>query len=546
MPGKNALSLPGNAMDDLHTDHIGVTSAIMETVPSMLAYWDRDLICGYANKAYEKWFGISGELLIGTSMRDLLGPELFAANEPHIRAALRGNVQEFERLVPGPHGTRPSLAVYTPHVVEGEVLGFVAQVTDVTLLHRTRGLLDQKVHELSHTNSLLRKSKAELKLAQRIGEMGSWYWEIDDDIVSWSNQLYVLFGLDETRQPPKFSEHEALYTPQSFVLVEKAVKAAILFGLPYNIEVEYVHRTGRRGWLEVRGTAEYDETGRVVKLHGTALEITARRLARESLGLVERVALLEARLADEKAKNMHLEKAAVEANRLGAVGLISSGIAHDFNNVLNSLSVIVQLLERTSGEPKTIQLAGQGRQAIGRAGSLTRRLMNVARPHEPVSSVVKLAPVLSASQEVFKLAAGALNQMKFDVTLDVEVLLNVHELEIAVLNLVINARDAMPAAGCIRVSLEEADAPAGCDEQQPSRWVALAVADTGKGMDTETLRLACEPFYTTKGSERGTGLGLAMVNAFAIASGGRLLLDSTPGVGTTVRIVFPALCSTSA
>jgi signal transduction histidine kinase len=237
----------------------------------------------------------------------------------------------------------------------------------------------------------------ELKLAQQLGEMGSWCWEIDEDIISWSGQLYVLFGLDEIRQPPTFAEHGSLYTPQSFALLRNAVERAIQIGQSYHIEVEYIHRTGRRGWLDVRGAAERDVTGRVFRLHGTAQEITGMRVAREASGLTERISHLEACLAEEKGRNQQLEKAAADGSRLGAVGLIASGIAHDYNNVLTSLAVIMELLQSTSDESRSIHLAGQGKEAIDRASSLTRRLINVRRPQLAISTVAKLAEVLKSS-----------------------------------------------------------------------------------------------------------------------------------------------------
>lgn len=108
---------------------------LVDRVPSMLAYWDKDLRCRFANRAYERWFGVDPEALIGTSIRDLLGPELFAMNEPHIRGALAGEQQVFERIVPGPDGVRRhSLATYIPELVGGQVLGFFVQVTEVTQL----------------------------------------------------------------------------------------------------------------------------------------------------------------------------------------------------------------------------------------------------------------------------------------------------------------------------------------------------------------------------------------------------------------------------
>ncbi len=115
---------------------------LVDRVPSMLAYWDRDLLCRFANRAYERWFGVDPDRLVGTSIRDLLGPELFAMNERYMRAALAGQAQEFERIIPGPGGVkRHSLAQYIPDIVEGEVRGFLVQVTEVTQLKEIEAAL---------------------------------------------------------------------------------------------------------------------------------------------------------------------------------------------------------------------------------------------------------------------------------------------------------------------------------------------------------------------------------------------------------------------
>ncbi|HET7864102.1 MAG TPA: PAS domain-containing sensor histidine kinase [Burkholderiaceae bacterium] len=118
---------------------------LVDRVPSMLAYWDRDLRCRFANRAYEKWFGVDPDRLIGTSIRDLLGPQLFAMNEPYMRAALAGEAQEFERIVPGPGGVkRHSLAQYIPDIVDGVVRGFLVQVTEVTQLKEIEAALHRE------------------------------------------------------------------------------------------------------------------------------------------------------------------------------------------------------------------------------------------------------------------------------------------------------------------------------------------------------------------------------------------------------------------
>ena len=128
--------------DDINADVNYHMRLLVDRVPSMLAYWDRDLHCRFANRAYETWFGVDPDRLLGTSLRDLLGPELFALNEPHIRAALAGERQLFERIVPGPGGVqRHGLAEYMPDVVDGEVRGFLVQVTEVTQLKETQAAL---------------------------------------------------------------------------------------------------------------------------------------------------------------------------------------------------------------------------------------------------------------------------------------------------------------------------------------------------------------------------------------------------------------------
>jgi PAS domain S-box-containing protein len=138
-----AVLLPKAPMsDDFSADATYYIRLLVDRVPSMLAYWDRDLRCRFANRAYEKWFGVEPDRLPGTSIRDLLGPVLFEMNEPHLRAALAGERQLFERIVPGPGGVqRHSMAEYIPDLVDGTVRGFLVQVTELTELKETQAAL---------------------------------------------------------------------------------------------------------------------------------------------------------------------------------------------------------------------------------------------------------------------------------------------------------------------------------------------------------------------------------------------------------------------
>jgi PAS domain S-box-containing protein len=134
---------------------------LVENVPSMLAYWDRDLKCRFANRAYEVWFGADPDTLLGTSIHDLLGPTLFTMNEAHMRAALTGVPQTFERVVPGPGGVqRVSLAHYIPHRVDGEVLGFMVQVTEITRLKEAEAALQHEKTLRQHVEQHARELDA--------------------------------------------------------------------------------------------------------------------------------------------------------------------------------------------------------------------------------------------------------------------------------------------------------------------------------------------------------------------------------------------------
>lgn len=284
--------------------------AILQSLPSMLSYWDRDLQCRFANKAYEQWFGIKSSQLFDSSLRDLLGPDLFARTEPYIRGALMGIPQEFDRMpVDVRRPERSGLVNYLPHVVDGKVLGFIVQVTDVSRLHEIKAQLEQQVAETERACALLRTSEANLRQAQKLGQIGSWEFDLASGAVSWSPQLYELFGHDPALPPPSFAEHAVIYTPESWQYLAQTVAQTVATGDPYAIELEYIHRSGRRGWLEARGASERDLAGAVVGLHGTVQDITERRLASGIEAQAQRIAELEERLALAHARVGELERA---------------------------------------------------------------------------------------------------------------------------------------------------------------------------------------------------------------------------------------------
>ena len=256
---------------------------VLARSPSMLAYWDRNLRCRLANPAYEQWFGADAQGLVGTSIEELLGHEVFALHEPHIRAALRGTEQSVEVVVPGAGSMqRFGHAHYMPDIVDGEVQGFVAQVTDATSLKEAEAALRAEAAERKRVDDLLRKSEANLRQAQRLGQIGSWQWEAGPDITTWSEELYRIFGRDPSSLSPSYAEHGQLYTLQSWSTLQTAVARTLANGDPFAIELEYIRPDGSTGWIEARGAVQRDEPGAIIGLHGTAQEITMRRSVRNA------------------------------------------------------------------------------------------------------------------------------------------------------------------------------------------------------------------------------------------------------------------------
>jgi signal transduction histidine kinase len=392
----------------------------------------------------------------------------------------------------------------------------------VVPLPDTENALRLESAEHRRTYELLRKSEAALRQAQRLGQTGSWEWEIATDITSWSEQLYVIFGLDSTHLPPTYADHGRLYTPGSWATLQSAVAQARSTGASYALDLEYVHAAGRTGWIHARGAAEHDESGRVVALHGTVQEVTELRKS----------ALLDDirhELEAEIAKNRQLETALAQAKKLEVLGLLSGGIAHDFNNVLAAISGSLHLLKRVVEGERPQMLVERGLQGAERATRLVRQLMGFARTQALEVRTVDLAQQLQSCVELLQLSAGQKVRVSIQAAEASMVLIDPSHLEVALINLTINARDAMPDGGELQISL---------DTRQKDR-VAILLRDTGVGMAPDVLLRAREPFYTTKPLGQGTGLGLAMVGAFAQQCGGSLELDSVLGKGTCITLSLP-------
>ena len=236
------------------------------------------------------------------------------------------------------------------------------------------------------------------------------------------------------------------------------------------------------------------------------------------------------------------EQSLRQAQKMEAVGQLTGGVAHDFNNLLMAILGSLELVrKRLPYDPKITPLIDNAMHGAQRGATLTQRLLSFARKQELKTQAVDLAGLVRGMTGLFQRSIGpsVAIETHFPSGLP-RAVTDPNQLETALLNLVVNARDAMPEGGTIRIgaaphSMAE-DSDAGL---APGGYVRLWVTDDGQGMDAQTLARAADPFYTTKGVGKGTGLGLSMAQGLAEQSGGRLVLRSQPGKGATVEFWLP-------
>lgn len=236
---------------------------------------------------------------------------------------------------------------------------------------------------------------------------------------------------------------------------------------------------------------------------------------------------------------MTAEAALRQSQKMEAMGQLTGGVAHDFNNLLTPIMGALDRLDRgTIGDERDRRLVSGALQCAERARTLVQRLLSFARrqPLQPVP--VDLGERVRGIGELVARTIGPQIEMSVEIAPDLPpALVDPNQLEMAILNLSVNARDAMPQGGRLRIAVETSTAaPANLP---PGRYLCLSVADTGTGMDEATMARAIEPFFSTKGIGQGTGLGLSMAHGLAAQLGGALTLDSAPGRGTTVRLWLP-------
>ncbi len=383
-------------------------------------------------------------------------------------------------------------------------------------------------------------------------------WVCDPDgRVTWVNdQAYRYTGC-----PPGDLQREdwsRLVHPDDEAASVLAWEGALRSGIPCEFEHRIRRHDGTFRWHLVRNMPIRDGDGRVIRWIGTNTDIEEQR--RALADLVALNATLEERVEERTAALRQTEEALRQAQKMEALGQLTGGIAHDFNNLLTGIIGSLELVRRRLGRffPEGgARLAELDRfmeaatSSALNAAALTQRLLAFARRQPLDTRPVDVAALLGGMEDLLRRTLGGQVELRIAAAEGCwPALTDPSQLESAILNLAINARDAMPQGGRLTIgaanlTLDQAAARAA-GPLEPGDYVAIAVADTGIGMPEEVIGKAFDPFFTTKPTGRGTGLGLSMVYGFTRQSGGDARIASRPGMGTVVTLRLPRAASPAA
>jgi PAS domain S-box-containing protein len=429
---------------------------------------------------------------------------------------------------------------------------------DVAFLRSYANLVAAAVERLSGIQAM-RAKEERLRLALDSGALGSWELDLATGAATRSARHDQIFG--HANLLPAWTIDTSLehILPEDREHVDRTFRHALRTETEWHVECR-IRRPddGTTRWIEVRGRPHRDG-GRPTYFLGIVGDITERKAAEGALRrskelLEDRVAertreLTEAnaKLTAEAAERERVEDALRQSHKMEAVGQLTGGIAHDFNNMLQAIGGSLELMSRRVEQGRLDEanrLVATAQTTVERAAFLTHRLLAFARRQSLQPRPVEVDALVCGLIELIRRMAGP--QIEIDLRPRDgiwTVMCDPNQLENVLLNLAINARDAMPNGGTLTIATSDLSlsAPdvAGDEDAQPGDYVEITVSDTGIGMDEMTRRRAFEPFFTTKPLGQGTGLGLSQVYGFVRQSGGIVRLESTLGQGTTVRLYLP-------
>ena len=378
---------------------------------------------------------------------------------------------------------------------------------------------------VSHDVDRQKRAEERFRLAAEAASDLIYEWQVDEGRIEWFGDIERALGYAPAASPHTIAAWLNLIHPEDQARLGAVVQFHASSSRRIDVEYRIRHRDGR--WLTWwdRGSPILDDRGRPHRWVGVCTDVTVQRRAED-----ERAALEE---------QLH------HSQKMEAIGRLAGGIAHDFNNYLTGISgnVSLALLDLDEGSPLRELLLDVDKAAL-RAADLTAKLLAFSRRQTAEPRVIELAAAIEATRQLLERTVGEHIQMQTRASGDGgRVRVDPGQLEQVLMNLVLNARDAMPDGGRLFIETSsvvlDPDAARMVKDGQPGSYVVLAVSDTGHGMDPATQARIFEPFFTTKPKERGTGLGLSMIYGVVAQNRGFIDVRSQPDMGTTFRVYLP-------
>ncbi|MCK9692056.1 response regulator [Pseudomonas syringae] len=390
----------------------------------------------------------------------------------------------------------------------------------------------------------LHESEGRLQNALKAGRLGSWVLEAEYLKLTCSDITKSHYGRDEQNTFGYDDWLAAVYFEDQ-PRMQSALQRSLDTGVDLIIEYRNIWPDGSLNWVDVRARATRGKSGLVGSLAGVTSDITERKQAESQLRRLNET--LEQQVEERTSQLRHKEEILRQSQKMEAVGQLTGGIAHDFNNMLTGIIGSLELIRRRLARGRVEDLNGLidlGVTSANRAAALTHRLLAFSRRQSLDSKPVEMNHLVNAMDELLQRSVNESIHLQLRLAHDLWTAeADPNQLESALLNLVLNARDAMPDGGTLVVEtfnqqLDRSFTNAH-ENLLPGDYVVLSVSDNGCGMPETVISRAFDPFFTTKPIGQGTGLGLSMIYGFSKQSHGHVLIKSEVGVGTTVQLFLP-------
>ena len=392
--------------------------------------------------------------------------------------------------------------------------GLAVSVTDVTRNLNARRIARDRLKRCEEQFRLL---------VQSVSDCAIYMLDLDGNITSWNLGAQRLKGYQPKEIMGQHFSRFLIEEDREAGEDQRALATALREGT-YEKEAWRLRKDGSRFWANVVIAPIHETDQTVVGFAKITRDMTERR---------------EVLLALDKTR-----EALFQSQKLEALGKLTGGVAHDFNNLLGAVLGSLEIARKYSGDrPRLIGLIDNAIEAAQRGATLTKRMLAFARHQDLQSAPVNVMRLVAGMTHLLQQSLGPAIVIKTRFPAAIALVqADINQLELALLNLVVNARDAMPGGGEIIIVAREDDITLEQTTRlAPARYVCLSVMDTGIGMDEATLARSTEPFFTTKGVGKGTGLGLSTVHGMLEQLGGQLILHSREGVGTTAEIWLPVM-----